>query len=576
MAVAYGSLQRWHEANRIWESIIRTCYASSYRLTQTTDFLDYLLPIVQQDENDYDRKKWQAVRDAINAERPQTPRQKNRVPDLVDYLDSPIMNILIDQQPYPWPVVRKQTAAPGTEISRETVVRVFLDRLSDVEITEQVFIAAASNFSHGQKLMDIMLDGQGQDAQITKAVLRSAAVNSRSKKTLISSLLGPQDIEVYSEISSDEVWEALSSLMLGSEPTNAKLDVLYLAKLYSTTDDTTLLRTLYSATDPLIIPYLRRGLYQFAWDEQRFGHLDELVQMLPSAVEDVIATITNALLSNDKHTVHRAIEIARRQRLDTTKTDMVNEEVVNGCSKVIETRSPAKLLQFLDCLDELGISFSCQGEAESPPTQSAILPATVSKDPRFLKILIEKKVVSPRMRPFTVSSHCWSNFGVRDEGVREERCPPIRMPDWPLYCAIILAFDSEFIHFLCISGARVDQDHPSTSPGGREGSIISQLEHITAFDDFKGQFRNLKRLCRNMAGAQLDAKYKEWDLSKVTDFHVSWENSFEQAWRSMDNMLQWTNSDRRLDNYDKLPERLQDEGMWNIWRNEILEILKSF
>ncbi|KAF5983466.1 hypothetical protein FCOIX_3196 [Fusarium coicis] len=364
--------------------------------------------------------------------------KKNWVPDLVDYLDSPIMNILIDQQPYPWPVVSKQTAAPGTEISRETVVRVFLDRLSDVEINEQVFIAAASNFSHGQKLMGIMLDRQGQDAQITKAVLRWAAVNSCSKKTLISSLLGPQDIEVYSEIGSDDVWEALSSLMLGSEPTNAKMEVLYLAKLYSTTDDTTLLRTLYSATEPLIIPYLRRGLYQFAWDEQRLGHLDELVQMLPSAVEDVIATITHALLSNDKHTVHRAIEIARRQRLDTTKTDMVNEEVVNGCSKVIETRSPAKWLQFLDCLDELGISFSYQGELESPPTKSAILPATVSKDPRFLKILIENKVVSPQMRPFTIVSHRWSSNEDDDRYYRvsEERYPPAGMPDWPLYSQV--------------------------------------------------------------------------------------------------------------------------------------------
>jgi hypothetical protein len=150
------------------------------------------------------------------------------------------------------------------------------------------------------------------------------------------------------------------------------------------------------------------------------------------------------------------------------------------------------------------------------------------------------------------------------------------MPDWPLYCAIILALDSEFIHFLCSSGARVDQDHSSASSGEREASIINRLEHITAIDDFNGQFRKLKRCCHTIASAQLDAEYKEWDFPKVTSFHISWENSFEQAWRSMDNVLQWTSSKLWVDYYDNIPERLEDEGMWNIWRNEILEILKSF
>ncbi|KAI1019241.1 hypothetical protein LB503_009165 [Fusarium chuoi] len=395
MAVAYGSLQRWHEAKEIWESIIRACYASSDLFKQSADFLDHLLHVLQQNENDSDRETWQAVRDAVNAKRSQKPLQEDRSRDfLVEYLNSGLMNILIDQQE-PWLVPNEQThiAAPRNANSSEVVVKVFLARLSDVEITEQVLNAAASNLSYGQQLISMLLDRESQDAQIAQAFLRSAAANSRSKRTLISSLLGHQGIEVCSEVDTDDIWAAISSLMLGSEPSNAKTDVPYLVKLYSKTDNTTLLRMLISATNPLGIPYLRRLLYQFAWDEHKFRRLDELVLMLPPALEDIISVLTHIILSNEEHAAQKVIELARRQRLDTAKTDMVSEEVVNGCCKLIENRSPAELLQFLDYLHELGISFSSQGEFEFPPTQSAILPAILSNDTRFLNILIERKVV---------------------------------------------------------------------------------------------------------------------------------------------------------------------------------------
>ncbi|KAG5813341.1 hypothetical protein H9Q74_012760 [Fusarium xylarioides] len=562
MAVAYGSLQKWHEAKGIWESIIGACYASSDRFTQTTDFLDHLLPILQKDEKDYDGKNWQAVCDAINAKRSKTRLQEDRIPDLVEYLDSQVMNILTDQQDH-WPVTTRQMyiAATRDESSKEAAAKVFLDRLSDLEIPEQVFIAAARNISYGQTLTGMLLGRQGQDTQITQAVFRSAAANSRGKRALIFSLLGHAGMEVCSEIDTDSAWATLPSLMLGSEPYIAKMDVLYLVKLYSKTDKTTLLRMLISATDPLDIPHLRRGLYEFAWDESEFRRLDELVQVLPPALEDVIATLAHALLSNGEHVVQKFIELARRQRLDTTKTDIINEEVVNGCCKIIENRSPAELLQFLDSLCELGISFSYQGDVESPPTQSAILPATLSKDLRFLKILIEKNVVSPQMRPFTISTHLYwrprFSYPVNNKVTREERCPPAGMPDWPLYCAIILAADSHFIRFLCSSGARVDQDHSGTSPSGTKASIINRLEQTTAFDDFNDQFRELRRLCHNMANAQLDSQYYHYqqDSSEIASFEVSWEKSFDQAWRSMDNMLQWDEKKRHLWNLDTdIPE----------------------
>ncbi|KAF5566803.1 het-domain-containing protein [Fusarium napiforme] len=446
MAVAYGSLQRWHEAKGIWESIIRACYASSDLFTQTTDYLDHLLHITQQDENDYNGKTWKAFHDAINAKRSQTPLQEDRIPDLIEYLDSQVMNILIYQQD-PWPSLRRD--GTRNEKRKEAAVKVLLDRLSSVEVTEQIFIAAASHPSYGQQLVGMLLDRQGQDAQITQAVLRSAAANSRSKKTLISSLLRHQGIAVCSENITDDVWGELSLIMLGSESSIAKMDMLYLARLYSKTVDTTLLQMLISATDPVGVPYLRQGLYQLAWDEHKFRRLDGLVQILPPALEDVIPTLTHILVSNGQHAVQKVINLARRPGLGTINTDMVNEQVVNGCSKIIETQSPAELLQFLDCLYELGFSFSYQGEVESPPTQSAILPATVSRDPQFLKILIEKKVVSPQMRPFT---RCYRHVEYSD------RQPPAGMPDWPLWCAIILALDAEFVRFLCGSGARVDQD----------------------------------------------------------------------------------------------------------------------
>ncbi|KAF5609133.1 het-domain-containing protein [Fusarium pseudoanthophilum] len=396
IALAYGSLERWHEAQPIWESIIRACYVSSDLLTQTTDFLDQLLPILQQDRKDYDRNKWQAFRDAIDTKQFQTLLQEYRISDLVEYLDSQVMNIFIDQQDH-WPVTMEQaqTAATRNENSREAAMKVFFDRLRDAEIPEQVLNAAASYLSCCQKEMGMLVGQQGQDTRMTQALFRSAAAEIRNQRTLMFSLLGHLGFQVCSEIDTNGVSATVSSLRLGSEPSNAQMDVLRLAKLYLKTDNTTLLRMLISVTEPLDLSHLRREMYLFAWDEHKFRPLDELVQILPPALEDVIATLTHILLSNGKHAAQKVINLARRLRLSTTKTDMVNEEVVSGCSRIIESQSPAELLQFLDFLYELGISFSYQGEVESPPTQSAILPATVSKDPRFLKILIEKKVVSP-------------------------------------------------------------------------------------------------------------------------------------------------------------------------------------
>ncbi|KAF5715002.1 het-domain-containing protein [Fusarium mundagurra] len=411
-AVAYGSLGQWPEAKGIWEFIIGACYSSSDFFTQATDFLDRLIPVIRQDENDYDGKKWQAVRDAPKAKRSQAPLPEDQFLHLIEYLDSEVMNILVDQQD-PWPVPMEKTliAAARNENGGEAVLKVFLDRLSDVEITEQ-----------------------GQDAQITEAVFRSAAANSKSYRTIIFSLLRHKGIEVCSEIHTDQMRLLLSVFMVDYYPFDWERELLYLAKLYSKADNTTLLRLLISATGPLGIPFLRRELYLFAWDEHKFRRLDELVQILPPALDDVIATLTHILLSNGAHAVKRVIEVAHRQRLDATNIDTVNEEVVNGCCKIIENRSPAELLQFLDSLHELGISFRCQGEIESPPTQSAILPATVSKDPRFLKILTEKNVVSPQMRPFTIFSERRS--GYERHGAIQERYPPAGMPDWPLYSQV--------------------------------------------------------------------------------------------------------------------------------------------
>lgn len=80
-----------------------------------------------------------------------------------------------------------------------------------------------------------------------------------------------------------------------------------------------------------------------------------------------------------------------------------------------------------------------------------------------------------------------------------------------------------------------------------------------------------------MANAQLDSMYYEDNLGEHTSFKVSWKKSFDQAWRSMHNVIQRDHNP--LDwviCYDNIPERLEDKDIWDIWRNEILEILNSF
>ena len=62
------------------------------------------------------------------------------------------------------------------------MMELLLDRGGDqIQITEDVVKAAASNWRNGEEMMALLLDRRGDQIQITEDVVKAAASNSREK-----------------------------------------------------------------------------------------------------------------------------------------------------------------------------------------------------------------------------------------------------------------------------------------------------------------------------------------------------------------------------------------------------------
>ncbi|KAH7254342.1 uncharacterized protein BKA55DRAFT_539174 [Fusarium redolens] len=287
-------------------------------------------------------------------------------------------------------------------------------------------------------------------------------------------------------------------------------ETLSLIGVFLNISETTALRTILSAADPSVPFRARRKLYKLAFDEKNWDRLDEFIHMVPPSMEDIINTLAHVLMSKDKHEARRLIHISKREQVCSKDATTVAEEVVSGCSQLIETQTPSDLSLFLDYVSHLGVSLTRRHKLDALPTQSAILPAAISQVQRFMEILIERNSVTTRMRPFTIRS-IWQ---VESEGeekftVRHERVPPEGMPDWPLYCAITFTFDPKSIAFLCRAGARIDIDSTYTRGEQRQPAVIMKLQRKSALDEARQDFINLKELCNTLAKVGTNPRFQE-------------------------------------------------------------------
>ncbi|EXA39752.1 hypothetical protein FOQG_15316 [Fusarium oxysporum f. sp. raphani 54005] len=357
-------------------------------------------------------------------------------------------------------------------------------------------------------------------------------------------------------------------------------------RAFSKINQITALRTILSAADPRILFPTRRELYRASFDAQNWEHLEDIFQIIPPSIEDIISTLVDILMSDDKRAASRLLKIARRGNIGPGKENTVTKEVVSGCSKLIETQTPAELSRFLDYVYHLQVSFTRQHKADALPTQSAMLPAAVSRDQSFMEILVQRHIVSVRMRPFTISRSARQIEKLlteqqTDRIYGEERFPFEGMPDWPLYCAIVFTFDLRAIAFLCRAGARINADS-DISEQQRKPAIISKLEYIPMVRDVRRDYMKLYDMCNTLAKAALNPQSEELSDRGLGAyqyyFHhgVKWDKSFAQAWDSMDGVL-GSDADELVHwEGNEWPLALSSEDEWESWRKEVLDILRPF
>ncbi|KAF5724525.1 oxidoreductase like [Fusarium mundagurra] len=209
---------------------------------------------------------------------------------------------------------------------------------------------------------------------------------------------------------------------------------------------------------------------------------------------------------------------------------------VDGCGHLIEGGCPNTLSLYLNSLEGLGIDFRvierCQNSESS---QLAILPALVSPDPTFLRILLERKVVIPDMQPFIME------YESRETHVKElVQYPPSSMPHWPLYCAVMLVCDVEVIQLLCQHGASLRQE--SNGIEDRENNaqgIVDYLSRLSSLEEARLEHMDALMFCHVLIHIGMDGfhscSYMADDWRRAGDTPST--RAFENTWKRMKRLL---------------------------------------
>ena len=198
------------------------------------------------------------------------------------------------------------------------------------------------------------------------------------------------------------------------------------------------------------------------------------------------------------------------RKADKLKSLDLYREVITGCSRAIERGCSSTLAVFLDTLLELGLccdqTHKHCGTSAYDSTQLAILRALLSPDSSFLRILLEKGVVSTKMQPFGLdTTHKHEHGPVFSMGEEEHERPPRSMPHWPLYSALALVRDVEVLQMLRQKGASVSQtaqERPGTKRQRRdEPAILKHLRGMTGVDDARVEYLDTRMFYLELSGA---------------------------------------------------------------------------
>ncbi|KAH7207543.1 hypothetical protein BKA60DRAFT_624307 [Fusarium oxysporum] len=389
-------------------------------------------------------------------------------------------------------------------------------------------------------------------------------------------------------------------------------DILIMVEAALSSDDVGYLLWILERVAASVISEHQTRIFQLVYSSRRLRHIDAMIQVVVPRPVDIAVTLAWYLDSSDEqrfrdflHMVEGRGGSFRGKPADEVDFTNFYPAFVAGCSRLIEIQSSNSLSLYLDSLEELGIDFHrIKARESTESSQLAVLPALVSPDPSFLRILLEREVVVAVMQPFVVEYESWKYEGIeRKISFRElVQYPPPPMPHWPLYCAVVLACDTEFLQLLGQHGAslqqesRVNEDQASKAQG-----IVDHLSRLLSLEDARLEHMEALMFCHILIHVGIKGGhyrifgFNKWKATeKTTDYRETWScmerllyrdgfflscsNPCDFAFRG-----EWKRQpDKRsklMSRYSELPnhypKHLQTQSNWDIWRQDALQILRK-
>ncbi|KAL6915390.1 hypothetical protein FSST1_006885 [Fusarium sambucinum] len=575
LAIACHNMQQWAAAKDLWEYIIRTSYAIRQGILDTLAYLDNFMLTLEHAGYTFEESKWRQTTHILQAKQSDTLLTDEKVLEITSSYDTEVVSILLDQLGSDACVDEQMLIAVAQNESHGASVMEFLLNRSnpEPEITEGILVAGGGIHSPGKKLTAIPLERRDKEAKITQNLLQTAAANSHCNQNLMQVLLSHQGSTFDLGDVAEGAWAELALFLKARHAVNSEgmefKQTMSLVQRFWNPKDITILEIVLSATDPKVLSRGSRELLQFACDRLAFPLFRFFLNLSPPSLKDIIHTLAYASLQYDKSDLSDLVEVITSRCNDANDPCTVAKEVVNECCRIMKTGTPAELSFFIDGLNQLQLP----PQAVMVHTQSAILSAIASDDPSFLKILVERRLVSVLMTPFSIKEEQRSLEGRLPEivGERTWKFPPAGMPDLPLYCAIVFVRDIPTLRYLCRAGARLNCYLPDQVTNQEEPPIVASLREQNTLQIARAKFvESLKGFSQILGfGRGKDSGLPRLQIDWQFQIYGRVRASARSVFRPMAylylgfNLYRW-------------PKPLSSEDSWKQWREEAITALGEY
>ncbi|EWG54500.1 hypothetical protein FVEG_12709 [Fusarium verticillioides 7600] len=379
-------------------------------------------------------------------------------------------------------------------------------------------------------------------------------------------------------------------------------DVLIMVKAALRSNDAGYLLWILEHVNAATLSDHQTAIFQLVYNSRRLGHIDAMIQVIVPRPADIAAALAWYLSSSDEQSFGDFLHMVEVRGgyfkgKTTEEIDLSNfyPAFVAGCGRLIETQRPNTLSIYLDSLEKLGIDlYNSKGCNNTHLSQHTVLPALLSQDPAFLRILLERGVVMAIMPPFLMKYRTRNSLvsTTNADLIKLFQCLPPQIPHWPLYYAVNLVSDVEFLQLLCRYGPSLQQESSGTENEEQVQGISNHLSRLSSLEDARREHSDTLLLCHMLIDVGI--KGVHYSLHSGT-YDVKVDTvEYRETWMCMERLLRrdgflhdirkgtrWKPKPERLSELmsrytefpDLCPKHLRTQSDWDKWREDVLQIL---